>query len=131
MLAANRETSPMRNSPTRLGMTAAILLVAATTLSGCMSGGGGVGAGMQQAQLVWVRTDGQSGKSNPALADQFVNDRTACGISGSTDNAGLEGAKSCMAQRGYVLVSADQAAATAARFRGQASSKYSATPAPH
>ncbi len=105
----------------RQGSTATVLLLAAI-LSGCASGGG-IGMGPQQA-LVWVRTDGQSGKSNPALADQFVNDRAACVGSASSDNAALERAKGCMSQRGYVLVPADQVEATAARFRAEAAAKY-------
>lgn len=78
---------------------------------------------MQQPQqvsepLAWVRTDGQSGRANPALVDQFANDRAACGIPATAqDNATLRAAEPCMASRGYVLVPASQAEATAARFR--------------
>jgi hypothetical protein len=107
----------------RQGVTTTALLIVANILAGCASGGGGGGMGFQQT-LVWVRTDGQSGKSNPALADQFANDRAACVGSASSDNAALERAKGCMGQRGYVLVPADQAEATAARFRAQTASKY-------
>lgn len=69
--------------------------------------------------LAWVRTDGQSGRSNPALADQFTNDRAAC-VQAPGDNAALRAAQSCMSSRGYVLVPASQAAATAAQFRAKA-----------
>lgn len=68
--------------------------------------------------LAWVRTDGQSGRANPALADQFANDRAAC-VQAPGDNAALRAAESCMTQRGYVLVPASQAAATADQFRRQ------------
>ncbi|MCX5493616.1 hypothetical protein OSH11_02740 [Kaistia dalseonensis] len=69
--------------------------------------------------LAWVRTDGQSGRANPALADQFAADRAAC-VQQPGDNAALRAAESCMSQRGYVLVPASQAAATAEQFRRQA-----------
>ncbi len=87
---------------------------------------------VQQRQVVseplaWVRTDGQSGRANPALADQFATDRSACGIpAAAQDNATLRAAEPCMASRGYVLVPASQAEATAARFR--AGSGYMAAP---
>ena len=72
------------------------------------TGGGGSAPAMgSQEQLVWVRTDGQSGKSNPALADQFAQDRAACMPGGAADNAALQAAAPCMQQRGYVLVPAD------------------------
>ncbi|HZP20970.1 MAG TPA: hypothetical protein VFB16_12275 [Bauldia sp.] len=79
--------------------------------------------------LAWVRTDGQSGRSNPALADQFANDRDACGLpAGATDNATLQAAAACMGRRGYVLVAASDAEATAARFRAANAAKYAKTP---
>jgi hypothetical protein len=74
--------------------------------------------------LAWVRTDGQSGRANPALVDQFATDRAGCGIVATSDDAALHAAEACMSKRGYVLVPASQAEATAARFR--ASSSYPA-----
>jgi hypothetical protein len=85
-------------------------------LAGCATGP--VMPLSQMEALAWVRTDGQSGRANPALVDQFAADRLACGISsGTEDNAALRAAELCMSQRGYVLVPASQAEATAARFR--------------
>jgi hypothetical protein len=89
-----------------------------TLLAGCATG-----PVMMQPQgeaLAWVRTDGQSGRANPALADQFAADRTACGIATTQDNAVLRAAEPCMNALGYVLVPASQAEATAARFRAAA-----------
>lgn len=70
--------------------------------------------------LVWVRTDGQSGRANPALADQFANDRAMCGVQPQADNNALRASEPCMRGRGYVLVPASQAESTAARFRAAA-----------
>ena len=68
--------------------------------------------------LAWVRTDGQSGRANPALVDQFAADRAACGIAAmDADNAALQAAEGCMSKHGYALVPASQAEATAAKFR--------------
>jgi hypothetical protein len=89
-------------------------------LAGC--GSGPMMPLMQEEPLAWVRTDGQSGRANPALVDQFAADRTACGIAAVTDNAALRAAEPCMSARGYVLVPASQAEATAAQFRAQAGS---------
>jgi hypothetical protein len=75
---------------------------------------------MQEEPLAWVRTDGQSGRANPALVDQFAADRTACGVAANADNASLRAAEPCMSARGYVLVPASQAEATAAQFRARA-----------
>jgi hypothetical protein len=111
--------------------TRSILLTAALALTG-IAGCGGSGpqiAATAPQPLVWVRTDGQSGKANPALADQFSKDREACGVSAQADNAALLAARDCMAKRGYVLVPADQAEATAARFRAQTSAKFASKPA--
>jgi hypothetical protein len=84
-----------------------------------------------EGPLAWVRTDGQSGRSNPALADQFAADRAACGLpAGTSDNAVLRGAQGCMGKRGYALVAADQAEAAAAKFRGDAASKGNFTSHP-
>jgi hypothetical protein len=106
-----------------------ILAMLVTGLAGCGGSGPEIAATQQQQPLVWVRTDGQSGKANPALADQFSKDREACGVSAQADNTALLGARDCMAKRGYVLVPADQAEATAAKFRAQTSAKFSSKPA--
>jgi hypothetical protein len=80
------------------------------------------GPNLQEEPLRWVRTDGQSGRTNPALADQFAADSAACGVPPMTTatNAALRASESCMSQRGYVLVPASQAAATAEQYRRQA-----------
>jgi hypothetical protein len=98
-------------------------------LAGC--GGGGTDFSGQQQRLTWVRSDGQSGKANPALADQFTKDRSECIPAPNPDNAALIAARDCMAKRGYVLVAADQAEATAAKFRAETASKYTAKPSAH
>jgi hypothetical protein len=108
-----------------------ILLTASLVLAGLAGCAGGPQFASTQQSLVWVRTDGQSGKANPALADQFSKDRGDCGVSSQADNTALLAARDCMSKRGYVLVSADQADATAAKFRAQTASKYPAKPAAH
>jgi len=90
-------------------------IVLGTLLASCASGP--MVPMVQSEPLAWVRTDGQSGRANPALADQFATDRAACGIALAQDNATLRNAEPCMNSRGYVLVPASQAEATAARFR--------------
>jgi hypothetical protein len=111
----------------RFSLVVAGLLL--TGLAGC--GGGGADFSGTQQRLTWVRTDGQSGKANPALADQFTKDRTECIASPNPDNQALIAARDCMAKRGYVLVAADQAEATAAKFRADTASKYTAKPSAH
>lgn len=76
----------------------------------------------REEPLRWVRMDGQSGRANPALADQFVSDSAACGVPPmqSATNDALRASQACMQQRGYALVPASQAAATAEQFRRQA-----------
>jgi len=93
-------------------MSAATVVVMAVGMAACGT------TSQPETPMAWVRTDGQSGRSNPALADQFAADRAACIPSGATDNAALQAAVPCMAKRGYVLVAADQAEATAMKFRG-------------
>jgi hypothetical protein len=115
-------------------LTAVFLLAGAAGLSACSSTGGGGGGPVvttPQEQMVWVRTDGQSGKSNPALADQFAQDRAVCMPGGAADNAALQAAAPCMQQRGYVLVPASQAEATAARFRAQTAQRFPPTSEGH
>lgn|SRR5690242_13708220 len=116
----------MRLDQARHYIAAALLIASAAGLSACAStgGGGGTSMGAPEEQLVWVRSDGQSGKANPALADQFAQDRAACMPGGAANNAALQAAAPCMQGRGYVLVPASQAEATAARFRAQTASKF-------
>ncbi|MBB3929741.1 putative lipoprotein YajG [Kaistia hirudinis] len=102
-------------------------LAALVTLAGCQTSPpvqvAAPSAPMAREEpLRWVRTDGQSGRANPALADQFVADSAACGVPPMTEatNAALRASESCMSQRGYVLVPASQAAATAEQYRRQA-----------
>jgi len=65
---------------------------------------------INMADAVWLRTDGQSGRDNPALAAQFESDRAACSVSGGIERA-------CMTRRGYIPVARSEAEATAARLR--------------
>lgn len=103
-----------------------LVLLATAALAGCQSSqpvqisapGGAIPSGDTEP-LAWVRKDGQSGRANPALADQFASDRTAC-VPPPGDNAQLRAAEGCMSARGYVLVPASQAASTAAQLRRQA-----------
>ena len=59
---------------------------------------------------IWLRTDGQSGKNNPAIAQQFAADKAACATVVDIDRA-------CMAQRGYLLVPESQVETKAAELR--------------
>lgn len=100
---------------------------------------------------VWLRTDGQSVRGNPALAQQAEIDRTVC--RGETSRAGLSGTviatgglagiaaaqertaaqvdvfEGCMAAKGYVYVPADQADAVAERLAATARQRAAAAPA--
>ena len=64
---------------------------------------------------IWLRTDGQSGKNNPAIAQQFAADKAACATVIDVDRA-------CMAQRGYLLVPESQVETKAAELRAAARS---------
>lgn len=103
---------------------AMIVVLAAVGLAGCVSrpvqvsAPPGLGAPATEP-LTWVRKDGQSGRANPALADQFAVDRADC-VRAPGDNAALREAEACMANRGYALVPASQAAARAAQYRRMA-----------
>jgi hypothetical protein len=121
-------------------MIAAVALTAA--LTGC-----------QTTTDVFVRTDGQRAKDNPVLASQFEVDRTVC--EGEAQKAGLTGSnvcfgdncfwqqmarnegkvgvmKGCMAQKGYLLVPAEEAETRAAQFRAAHEAQQAAAikPAP-
>lgn len=83
------------------------MMMAAGLVAGCASIGGG-SSGSDRG--IWVRSDGQSGRDNPALAQQFASDKASCSDRGQVNQL-------CMAHRGYVLVPESQAAAKAAEFR--------------
>ncbi|SRR5581483_4006420 len=103
----------------------------------------------QQPKAMWLRLDGQRTSNNAVLAQQAEVDQTICrgemqkaNVSGVTfTNGGIAGAvaagnranavadvmKGCMAEKGYVLTTEDQAeamsaqlAANAAAAKGQA-----------
>lgn len=105
-----------------------VAMLAAIGLSGCMSSGRTpvaytpAPASAPDVAMTWVRTDGQSGRANPALADQFAADSAACDARGG-DNRILVAARDCMSAKGYALVPASEAAATAARFRAEQAAK--------
>jgi hypothetical protein len=58
--------------------------------------------------MVWLRLDGQRGAGNPALTQKFETDRENC-FGKARDQVD---AVSCMAQKGYIQVPADQAEAS-------------------
>ncbi|MBN9024111.1 MULTISPECIES: hypothetical protein [Kaistia] len=100
---------------------ALVAVLAAVALAGCVSRPVQVapppGLSTPSSEpLTWVRKDGQSGRANPALADQFAADRADC-VRAPGDNAALREAEACMGNRGYALVPASQAAARAAQYR--------------
>jgi hypothetical protein len=89
-----------------------VLLLVAMGLAGCGSSGGLFQSQPQVAEeQIWLRTDGQSGRTNPALAAQFASDKAACTVPGG----GID--RACMTSRAYILVPASQVEATAARLR--------------
>lgn len=55
-------------------------------------------------QIIYLRTDGQDVATNPALRQQLDRDRLACQAEPGDD-------QDCMAIKGYISVSQDQAAA--------------------
>lgn len=94
-----------------------LVIVAAMTglLAGCMSmGGGGAPGGSQRG--IWLRTDGQSGRTNPALAQQFEADKASCSDQGQVNQL-------CMTHRGYILVPENQVEAKAAELRAAAAAR--------
>ncbi len=94
-----------------------IIALAAITLASCAGPGIGSGGLSSQptVQGIWLRSDGQSGKDNPALAQQFAVDKAACTRFGDVD-------RTCMAQRGYLLVPESEAEARAVQLRAQSRS---------
>jgi hypothetical protein len=93
-----------------------VSLLLAAALAGCnstrMSMSTPTAAPVIHSDGVWLRTDGQSGRDNPALAAQFGADKAACTVQGGLQRA-------CMTRRGYVLVAPEQAEATAAQLRAK------------
>jgi hypothetical protein len=113
------------------------LIVAAlcAALSGCAAA----------PKMLWVRADGQRANGNPALITQFELDSTSClsernkaALSGVTvSGGGLAGvaaqidrsnaadtvARGCMAEKGYLQVPEDQAAAKQAELAAIAEQK--------
>jgi hypothetical protein len=65
----------------------------------------------QQPKTVWLRVDGQRGAGNPVLSQQYEMDRTICTAAAGQVERG------CMAEKGYVLVNEEDAAAKAAELR--------------
>lgn len=92
--------------------TAALAALALAACAGPLAESGGASAPAVEEGL-WLRTDGQSGRDNPAIAQQFEVDKAACMAGGEPD-------RTCMAARGYVLVRADQAEMRAAQLRAAA-----------
>lgn len=86
----------------------AVLLLVAIGLSGCV---GGLSRPQFGEEQIWLRTDGQSGRTNPALAAEFEADKAACTVAGG----GID--RACMTSRAYILVPKSQVEATAARLR--------------
>lgn len=112
------------------------ILAAAMVLSGCVTS-------PRPEPKVWVRTDGQKGSENPALAQQFEIDKAVClgdtqksaagmapiyyqGLAGAIQADRIEGQRSealeqvmqgCMAGKGYVYVAQSKAEETATRLR--------------
>ena len=60
------------------------------------------------AEMAWVRTDGRKIADDPALLQQGRTDIAACSANLDTGSP-TDGARGCMAQKGYVLVRRDQA----------------------
>ena len=60
------------------------------------------------AEMAWVRTDGRKIADDPALLQQGRTDIAACNANLDTGSP-TDGARGCMAQKGYVLVRRDQA----------------------
>ena len=58
-------------------MPRSILLTACLVLSGLAGCAGGSPFTSTEQSLVWVRTDGQSGKANPALLNELLKKKLA------------------------------------------------------
>jgi hypothetical protein len=113
----------------------AVLAVVAMVSAGCA----------QQPKNIYLRVDGQSGRNNPVLAQQYEVDSTMC--VGERNKANLSGVtvasggfaglaaqidrsnsadtvqRGCMAEKGYLLVPEDQAEAKQAELAAVAELK--------
>jgi hypothetical protein len=101
----------------------AIVLSAAAILAACAVDVA------KPVDTVWLRTDGQSGRNNPALVTQYEADKAAC------ERPAAQGAepgvdKDCMLERGYIQVPADQAEQKAAELRARAPAQPQPAPRP-
>jgi hypothetical protein len=118
-----------------------LVMAMAIAVSGCAA----------PIKSIFIRVDGQRGSEVPALAAQFEIDKQICageaqraslsgvtfaggGLAGAIaqserNNATLDVGKGCMAQKGYLLVPEDQAAARTAEFARIAAAQ-NAKPAP-
>ena len=102
--------------------------------------------------MMWVRTDGQRVVGNPALMQQAEIDKTVCvgdaqktnlssltpvetskyswGLDPSVERqrsqASVDTLKGCMAQKGYILVPADQADTVREQFASTAAARMAA-----
>jgi uncharacterized lipoprotein YajG len=96
-------------------------------------------------KMLWLRTDGQPAASDPVLAQQFQIDKTVClgerekadlsgvtvtqgglvGIAAAQNRANAADAvgQGCMAEKGYILVREDQAAAKSEELASVAAEK--------
>jgi hypothetical protein len=97
-----------------------IVAALAASLAGCLSLFGG-GGGPRVERGIWVRGDGQSGRTNPGLAQIFEADRAACTPAGTS-----EPDRTCMSSRGYVLVPESQVETKAAELRAAAAARANA-----
>jgi hypothetical protein len=115
------------------GATLACVMLSATVLWGC--------AHQPEVQMVWIRADGARVSTNPSLQSQFELDRTAC--EGEMQRANMSGTqycrgladcmvagairgnqmqqvgKGCMADRGYLQVTREEAEARFAAIETQ------------
>jgi hypothetical protein len=111
----------------------------ALALAGCQT------AAQQEPKMVWVRIDGQSVRDNPTLEQQFVLDGTICkgetqksavgmapiyyrGIAGAINASIIESqrqdalvdvAKGCMAEKGYIYVTEQEGEARIAAAKAR------------
>ena len=102
--------------------------------------------------MLWIRTDGQRTATNPALAQQGEIDKTICAgdaqkanltsltpvetnryswgldnrVEAQRSQAQRDAMKGCMAQKGYLLVPADQADAMSVQFAATAAQRQAA-----
>lgn len=93
-----------------------IVIAAMTALLAACASTAGTGTTSGSNRGIWLRTDGQSGRNNPALAQQFEADKAACSDQGQVNQL-------CMTHRGYILVPENQVEAKAAELRAQAAAR--------